>query len=320
MFVRRRVTGTAGPAYGELGSAVPGPGPGTSSSVISAVEPLDVHLDPEVVSRAAERRPAHDLAELSGGARLAGLRAAGLVRRASERADTRVEALLPVGASLRQLLPGGGLRRGTTVAIASEAGRVGTGRSDVEGESGATSLLLTLIAEASAAGSWCAAVGLPRLGLVAAAEAGVALHRFALVPHPGPDWAAVVAALIDGVDIVIVTTPTGVPASLATRLAARARQRGCVLVPLGRWPGADVTLEVVRASWHGLGSGRGRLRAREVELVVRGRGAAARPRRSLLWLPGAEPLAGVVPLGGVVPLSGPARAGDGDERIRRRAS
>jgi hypothetical protein len=147
-------------------------------------------------------------------------------------------------------------------------------------------LLFAMLAGASAAGSWCAAVGLPRLGLVAAAEAGVALERLALVPHPGPDWVDAVGALLDGLDIVAVATPGGVAPQLANRIAARARQRGTVLVAVGAWPAADVTLRVVGATWHGLGAGVGRLRRREVEVAVSGRGAAARARRARLWLPG----------------------------------
>jgi hypothetical protein len=201
------------------------------------------------------------------GPRLAEIRAAGLVRGASERAG--VEQTLPVSAALRPLLPGASLRRGATIAV-----------------NGSTSLLFTLLAEASRAGSWCAAVGLPRWGLVAAAEAGIEVRRLALVPRPGTEWASVVAALLDGVDIVVTATPGLVPARLAERLAARARQRGGVLVPVGRWPGADVTLEAVRTRWHGLGDGQGRLRAYEVEVLAYGRGAASRPRRARLGLPG----------------------------------
>jgi hypothetical protein len=254
------------------------------------------------------RRPGHDRGELER------LRSAGLVRRASERTDGGVEGSLPVGVALRQLLPGGSLRRGSTVAVT--------------GSPPQTSLLLALLAEASAAGSWCAAVGLPRLGLVAAAEAGVAVDRLALVPFPGPEWAAVVGALIDGFDIVVAGTPTGVPAQLASRLAARARQRGAVLVPLGQWPGADVTMEVTHSAWQGLGQGRGRLRSREVEVVVRGRGAAARPRRGRLWLP--APSGRPTPLAPalaptlaptLVPLPTPDLAPDhGVDQGRRRAS
>jgi hypothetical protein len=144
--------------------------------------------------------------------------------------------------------------------------------------------LFALVAEASSSGSWCAVVGLPRLGLVAAAEAGVAVERFALVPHPGPDWAAVVAALIDGVDIVVVATPGPVAAAVASRLGARARQRGAVLIPVGQWPGADLTLTVTGDTCQG----RGRLRTRDLEVHVQGRGAAARGRRAMLSLPARE--------------------------------
>jgi hypothetical protein len=229
------------------------------------------------------RRSAHDRGDLEG------LRAAGLVRRASERTNTGIEHCLPVGKALRPLFSGGSLRRGSTVAVVTP-----------KSASGATSLLFALLAEATAAGSWCAVVGLPRLGLVAAAEAGIAVERLALVPHPGPEWAGVVGALIDGLDLVVTATPTGVPAQLASRLAARARQRGGVLVPIGQWPGADLTLEVVGGSWHGLEQGRGRLRGREVEVAAYGRGAATRPRRARLWLPG--------PRGTATPMAGAAGA------------
>jgi len=77
-----------------------------------------------------------------------------------------------------------------------------------------------------------------------------------------------------------------VSASIAGRLAARARQRGSVLVPFGRWDGADVTLQVVRGRWDGLGAGHGRLRRREVTIAASGRGAAARPREITVWMPG----------------------------------
>ena len=92
------------------------------------------------------------------------LRAAGLVRRASDRVDQTVERSLPVVPALRPLLPGGGLRRGSTVAINGQTSIPGTG---------ATSLLFAVLAEASAAGSWCAVVGLPRLGLVEIGRAHV---------------------------------------------------------------------------------------------------------------------------------------------------
>jgi hypothetical protein len=241
---------------------------------------LLIDHDLEVMIDGGSRSQVHDRPDLHPGtkgakvARLAEIRAAGLVRRASEESGDSIGQVLPVSAVLRPLFPGGGLRRGSTVALAAD-----------RSAGGATSLLFALLAEASAAGSWCAVVGQPHLGLVAAAEVGVVVDRLALVPYPGPDATTVVAALLDGVDIVVVATPGGVPAQVASRLAARARQRGAVLVPMGRWPGADITLEVTGSRWHGLDRGRGRLRRHELEVIAYGRGAAARTRRAQLWLP-----------------------------------
>jgi hypothetical protein len=129
-------------------------------------------------------------------------------------------------------------------------------------------------------------VGVPTLGALAAAESGIALDRLALVPNPGPEWPTVVAALIDGVDVVVVAVPGPIAPTIASRLVARARQRGCVLMPLGQWAGADVSLQVTRGIWEGLGAGHGRLRRREVTVTARGRGAAARPKEITMWMPG----------------------------------
>jgi hypothetical protein len=201
----------------------------------------------------------------------------GLVHRGSEQAfgELGSQRMLPVLAELRSLLPGGGLRRGTTVGIGT-------------GGAGATSLLLALLVEASRAGSWCTVVGLPALGVVAAQESGIELERLALVPNPGPDWPTVVAALLDGFDIVVtagISAGGAVSSALAGRLAARARQRGGVLMAYGSWPSTDLTLETRDPVWHGVEAGRGRLRGRQVTVVARGRGAATAPRLTHLWLP-----------------------------------
>jgi hypothetical protein len=205
----------------------------------------------------------------------------GKVRRASEHAAGELgsERLLPVLPELRRLLPGRGLRRGAMIAVATvtvpDTGQPAR-------STGATSLLLALLAAASGAGSWCAVVGVPTLGAVAAAEAGIALDRLALVPNPGPDWTTVVAALLDGVDIVVAAPPGPIAPSVANRLAARARQRGSVFVSYGRWEGADITFDAVGGVWHGLGEGRGRLRARQLTVLARGRGAAATAKHTVL--------------------------------------
>ncbi|WP_211256538.1 hypothetical protein [Actinoalloteichus caeruleus] len=179
--------------------------------------------------------------------------------------------VLPVRTELAALLPWGGLRRGSTVAVR-----------------GSTALLLSLLAEATTAGSWAAVVGMPAVGVLAAAEAGVAVRRMPLVPDPGPDLPGVVGALLDGIELVVVAGFAGVGETRLRRLSARARQRSAVLLPVvGRepWPGADLELSCAEATWQGPGRGDGRLLERTVSVRARGRGAAARPRRVRLTLP-----------------------------------
>jgi hypothetical protein len=205
---------------------------------------------------------------------------------------------LPVLPALEALLPGAGLRRGTTVAVGS-----------APGVAGATSLALALAAGASQAGSWVAGVGLGSLGLVATAELGVALERLVLVADPGRDregWATVVGALVDGFDVVLVSSLGRLRPPDARRLVARVRERGAVLVAVGGdLPGerSPLRLTVTAARWEGLGEGWGHLEGRRVTVEAGGRGDATRLRRAELWLPaegggvtGIEPVAPPVPL------------------------
>lgn len=175
----------------------------------------------------------------------------------------------PVLPPLASLVPGGALRPGTVVAV-----------------EGATSLALALLAGAAAAGAWCGVVGVPSVGLVAAAEHGVDLDRLVLVGHPGDAWATVAATLVEALDVVLVRPSGRGHTSDVRRLGARVREREAVVVALGDWEGADVRLAVTRSRWEGLGAGHGHLRARRVEVQATGRGAAARPRSAVLWLPG----------------------------------
>ncbi|GAA0633476.1 hypothetical protein GCM10009547_41790 [Sporichthya brevicatena] len=226
----------------------------------------------------------------------------GAVRVAAEAPAT--SGVLPVAAALRPLFPGGGLRRGSAVEIGvredvvpvgprgRRSGAAGRGESSGFGErpgAGGCSLALALLAEASAAGSWCVLVGAPGLGLAAAAEVGIDLSRFALVPAPGQNWARAVGALLDGFDLVVARPPADLAPAEARALTARARHHGTVLVSLGPWPGAQVRLTPVHSRWEGLGNGHGRLSARRLLVSAAGRGTAGgRPRSAELWLPAAD--------------------------------
>jgi hypothetical protein len=134
--------------------------------------------------------------------------------------------------------------------------------------------------------------GLPTVGLAAAAGFGVALERVVLVGStPAGTWGTVVATLVDAFDIVLARTGPRLRLGDARRLAARARERGSVLVMLGPGDdnlGRDLRFTVVGTAWEGLEDGHGHLRARRVTVEVGGRRGADRPRRVELWLPAAD--------------------------------
>ena len=137
--------------------------------------------------------------------------------------------MLPVLPALRTLLPGGGLRRGSVVAA------------------GPWSLLcLALAAGASAAGAWCAVVGLPQLGVAAAADVGLDPDRMLLVADPGTGWPQVVASLLDGCELVLLRPPDRPSAQVRRRIEATVRRFGGVLVVAGEWDGAQTRLSVTQ--------------------------------------------------------------------------
>jgi len=179
------------------------------------------------------------------------------------------ERRLAVPGPLGEVLPGGGLQRGSVVRVEGAPG------------SGATSLLLSLLAAGTAAGEWAAVVdGEGVLGGLAAAEAGVVLDRLAVVRAvPAALYGRVVATLLDGVSVVGAMVPRGFRLADARRLEARARERAAVLVAAGSWPGeAALCLRAEHASWSGLGRGDGLLGERVLRVAVSGRGAAGRER------------------------------------------
>jgi hypothetical protein len=176
----------------------------------------------------------------------------------------------------------------------------------ITGGLGGSSVALALVAEASRLGSWVAIAGWPSVGLAAAAELGVALDRVVVVDVDAERFGAVVAALIDAVDIVVARLPRSLATSVARRLAARARERGAVIVLTSRTAGPIVVgafdplarIEVRASTWIGLEAGHGTLRARRltIEASVRRDG---RPRRATVWMPGPDGVVAPVDVGDV---------------------
>jgi hypothetical protein len=182
--------------------------------------------------------------------------------------------VLPLGEPWSALVPAAGLRRGSTVVVQALPG------------SGALSLALSLLTEASAKGHWAGVVGVDDPGVVAIAELGIDLRRVLFVPRPGAAWAESAADLLDGVDLLVVRPPSRASHATARRLMDRVRERGTVLIALAEpnspWPlPADLSFTITQAQW----ATSSRLDARYLTVHVGGRGEAARTSEHLVVLP-----------------------------------
>ncbi len=170
------------------------------------------------------------------------------------------DRVLVVAGEIGQLLPAGGVRRGATLALDGPVG------------AGSTTVACALAAAATSAGEWAAVVDPDStFGARAAASAGVALERCAIVRNVSADrWSTVVAALLEGTTVVIANTGAIRPrAGDARRLIARARERASVLVVVGAWPvEAAIRLHAHGGTWRGLGVGTGLLNSRDLDVQV----------------------------------------------------
>ncbi|MFE1664125.1 hypothetical protein [Microbacterium sp. P02] len=187
------------------------------------------------------------------------------------------EPVLPTHPALAGLLPGGGLKPGSAYSLPSSV-----------------SLLLALLAQPSQQGSWCAVIGMPELGAEAAERLGVDLDRLVLIPDPGPRWLAVAATVADVLPIVAVRPQGRATGAEASRLGARLRDRGSVLLVEGPWAQAEATLRVDQPEWTGLGDGFGYLAGRALTVTVSSRRWPV-PRRSRMLLPAPDGTVSVVP-------------------------
>jgi hypothetical protein len=202
-------------------------------------------------------------------------------------AHERLLPVHPVLAPLFGVAPGEpGLVRGHTVVCSGSA---------------AMSCALAVMAAPTRAGSWAGVVGLPSVGVAAAAELGVELSRTIFVSDASTssttsstssktssDMAAILSALIDGVEVLVLSrrVVAAVSDGVMRKLHTRMQSRGSVLVLVGD-PGsisADVRVNASTVMWEGVGAGNGHLQRRRVniELDARRRG---RPTRADVWLP-----------------------------------
>jgi hypothetical protein len=197
--------------------------------------------------------------------------------------------MLPVVDPLMPLLPDGGLVRGKAMSCGGAA---------------SMSLALALAVEATASGAWLAVVDVPTFGLEAAEEFGIPLERVVRVDPPtraaarsgsaksgsvGDTWSELMAAVVDGFEVVITRVPQRLNPGLARRVQSRLRAREAVMITLGR-PGpisVDTELTAADPQWEGVADGWGYLRGRRVTVTSSGR-RVPRPQRASLWLPGPD--------------------------------
>lgn len=196
------------------------------------------HVDGRAVSHHAVRESPGDLL-----ARIVPASASAHVRTAADLSDHIAihgavgHGTLPMPPAFGHLVPAGALERGRIYCCTGDA---------------PLSLLFSLVAPATRQGSWFAMVDMPHAGLQAAREHGVALHRTVCASSGNPAaWPLVVGALLDGIDIVAVSSPT-CRAPEVRRLAARVKASGAVLFITGG-AGAftpDVVLHGRTVSWN----------------------------------------------------------------------
>ncbi|WP_250708060.1 hypothetical protein, partial [Actinomyces sp. 217892] len=180
---------------------------------------------------------------------------------------------------------------------------------------GSMTLLLAAAARRQGARGWCAVVGGEDLGWCAAAEAGLDLSRVLVVPARDLASAAlpaVVTALVDGLDVVLLTDGTArlLTARQQRTVTARARERGCLVLLDEPWEGA----RLLWARPRGVGT---RLEdagqaGREPDDVPQAGGARVLPLRPMTHSPGQgdppapPPARSLAPEDAMAPVEAPA--------------
>ena len=165
-----------------------------------------------------------------------------------------------------------GLRPGTSVAVRAARPSL---------EPAAMRNAITLAAGVVPNDGWVAAVGVPSLGVLAAAEAGLALERLVFFAAPTTVWGTVAIAAVDAFDVVVLSVPARPRAAEVRRLITRTRERSNTVVAIGpgvaAWSG-EARLLTSSVEWDGLGDGHGTLQSCRVSIGLDGRGGV-RPRQ-----------------------------------------
>ena len=154
----------------------------------------------------------------------------------------------PVAGPFASLFPNG-LRPGASVAVrAAKPALIPAAMRNA----------ITLAAGVVPSDGWVAAVGVSSMGVLAAAEAGLALDRLVFLAAPESVWGAVAVAAVDAFDVIVLSVPKRPKAAEVRRLAGRARERGTTVIAFGpgaaEW-GGEARIVTSGVEWSGVGDG-----------------------------------------------------------------
>lgn len=194
-----------------------------------------------------------------------------MARHEVSRGVTQRERTLPVPDALGALLPEAALVRGRVMSCVGSA---------------ATSLALAVVVDAVASGSWLALVSVPELGVDATLGIGIDPVRIVRVDVSDPAcWVDVIAACLDGFELVITVAPKRLSESAWRKVHSRVRSKEAILVTIGdhKVVSSDAQLRAFGPEWK-WARGHSHLLARRIHVEASGR-RVPQTRKADLWLP-----------------------------------
>lgn len=187
------------------------------------------------------------------------------------RAEVVTPLTPPEPAPLVDLLPDGVLPAGAVLSV--------LGPGPLHGSASLTAWLLG----ATQHDRPVAVVGWPELGLVALSEAGVDLSRLYVVPDAGAEPALVLAALVDGFEIVVAGPRVALTPSERRRILARTRRLDTTVLSAMPWEGTAAALVVERSGWTGPDRGDRWIREAHMSVVRHSRADGGGRRFAVVW-------------------------------------
>lgn len=124
---------------------------------------------------------------------------------------------------------------------------------------GSTHTALTLITQHTTNAGWVAIIGAPNINYTTLQDLGANLNHIIVVPHPNENTPQIIAALIEGVDLILLGPAVTLTHAEQRTLTARNRERGTHIISQKPWANARTHITTTHGTWHGTNKGLGRL-------------------------------------------------------------